>query len=66
MIIDHISQHKSVIVVQLLGLLKDKLIGNGVLLQEINPHLNLHHLQCSSFIIVVKFIIFLAYLCNFH
>jgi hypothetical protein len=41
--IDHISQHEYVNVVQLLGLLGDKLIDNGVLLQEIGPHLNLHH-----------------------
>jgi hypothetical protein len=39
MVIDHISQHKYVNVVQLLGLSGDKLISNGVLLQEIGPHL---------------------------
>ncbi len=62
---DHISQHECVMVVQLLGISGDKLINNGVLLQEIGPHLNLHHPQCSSFIIVVQFTNFLAYLCNF-
>jgi len=53
------------IVIKLLGLLGDGLINDGVLLQKISPHINLLHPQCFSFIIVIKFIIFLAYLCNF-
>jgi hypothetical protein len=56
--VHHISQHECVITIQLLGLLGDGLINNGVLLQKIGHHLSLHHPQCFSFIIVVKFIVF--------
>jgi hypothetical protein len=63
--VHHISQHVSMIVVQLLGLSRDGLNYDGVLLQEIGPHLNLHHPQCYNFTIVARFIVFLTYLCNF-
>jgi hypothetical protein len=63
--VDHSFQHQYVITVQLLGLLGDGLINDNVLLQEISLHINFYHPQCSSFIIVVGFTVFLAYLCNF-
>jgi len=38
-----ISQHEYVIAIQLLGLSKDRLINNNVLLQDIGLHINLQH-----------------------